>query len=134
MIEPAYRRDQLWSRPRLRFPVPSLAGVIAGGALTLSLLLAVSPARIDDDDNARHSEAAMLVAKLVEESFPAWHEHHTGCPHRLSQLLPSAHLDPWGHALHYTCDPQLVRGDHFAVVSAGPDGVFGTADDIAAHD
>ncbi|HEY6036693.1 MAG TPA: type II secretion system protein GspG, partial [Kofleriaceae bacterium] len=85
------------------------------------------------DDDARHSEATMLVTKLVEEGFPAWRAHHAGCPRRLSQLLPGAHLDPWGHALHYTCDPRLASGGTFAVFSAGEDGVFGTADDIEAH-
>ena len=37
-------------------------------------------------------------------------------------------LDTWGNALAY----ELVEGDRpaFALSSAGPDGVFGTADDI----
>jgi len=136
MIEPAYRRDQLWSRPRLRLPVPTLAGVIAGGALPLLLAVAALPSDreyVFIDDSPR-TAAELLVTKLAAESFPAWREHHAGCPHRLSELLSGAHLDPWGHALHYTCDPRLARGGSFGVFSAGEDGVFGTADDIAATD
>ena len=36
--------------------------------------------------------------------------------------------------MHFTCDPRLGLGAHFAVISAGEDGVFGTADDIEAHE
>jgi hypothetical protein len=75
----------------------------------------------------------MTIAKLVHERFPEWRAHHAGCPHRLSELLPSARVDPWGHAMHYTCDPRVGLGAHFAVISAGEDGVFGTTDDIEAQ-
>ena len=136
MIEPAYRRDQLWERPRRAIPATMLGGAIAGGALTILIAMTTyAPTRtfvsIGDSPAER---AHLLVTRLAVEDLPAWREHHPGCPRRLSQLLTNAGLDPWGHALHYSCDPRLVPGHHFAVVSAGEDGVFGTADDIAAHD
>lgn len=136
MIEPAYRRDQLWSRRLPGVPAPIIVGAIMGVALTLLVAVAALPADRDYvfiDDSPR-TAAEMIVTKLAAESFPAWHEHHAGCPHRLSELLPDVHLDPWGHALHYTCDPRLAPGRSFAVFSAGEDGVFGTSDDIAAID
>lgn len=135
MIAPAYRRDQLWGPARRDLPASILAGAIVGGAFMLLLTVAaVGPARshVSVDDSPR-SAANLLVTKLVDEGFPAWREHHAGCPRRSSQLLRTAHLDPWGHALHYTCDPRLASGGTFAVFSAGEDGVFGTADDIEAH-
>src|SRR3569832_1845262 len=118
MIEPAYRRDQLWSRPRLRLPVPTLVGVFVGGVLLLLLAVAALPSDreyVFIDDSPR-TVVELLVTKLAAESFPAWREHHAGCPHRLSELLSGAQQDPWGHALHNTSAPRLVCGGLFGVL------------------
>jgi hypothetical protein len=132
MITPTYRRDQLWGRPRRGVHGTIVLGACAGILLAITALVA-APRTFVFADDSRASRAELTVAKLAHESFPEWREHHAGCPHRLSDLLPSARLDPWGRALHYTCDPRLGLGAHFAVVSAGEDGRFGTADDIEAH-
>jgi general secretion pathway protein G len=41
-------------------------------------------------------------------------------------------LDPWDHPYIYRC-PSNTPGDDFDVLSAGPDGQEGTADDIKAE-
>jgi len=49
-----------------------------------------------------------------------------------ARLLPGPAVDPWGRRLFYTC---LKTSDDLIVEarSAGPDGVFWTADDIVAE-
>lgn len=131
MIEPTYRRDQLWGRARRGIHPAIVLGACTGTMIAL-VAIAAPHAFVFSDDSPR-SHAAMTVAKLVHERFPEWRADHAGCPHRLSELLASARVDPWGHAMHYTCDPRLGLGARFAVISAGEDGVFGTADDIEAH-
>jgi len=134
MIEPTYRRDQLWNPPRRsRMPLIVFAGGILGAALALSRV-GIELASVWNLDGTREEQAARIVSRVVGNALPAWRAQHAGCPHRLSELMPGIAVDPWGHAFHFTCDPRLVPGHHFAVVSAGEDGAFGTADDIAAHD
>jgi hypothetical protein len=134
MIEPTYRRHQLWGRARRGVHPAIVLGACAGATIAIVALVALATAHtsVVFADSPR-SHATMTIAKLAHERFPAWRAHHAGCPHRLSELLPSARVDPWGHAMHYTCDPRVALGAHFAVSSAGEDGVFGTADDIEAH-
>lgn len=129
MIEPTYQRTQLWRPVRRRIHRATVVGALTGFVVVIAALV---PARHHYVfiDGGPESRAQITVAKLVEEAFPAWRERHAGCPHRLAELGPRLSLDPWGHALHYTCDRRLAPGRDFAVRSAGADGVFGTADDI----
>jgi hypothetical protein len=58
---------------------------------------------------------------------------HSKFPERLGDIDPTmrAHLTPtdaWGKDLSYI----MLRNDLYFLVSAGPDGVFGNADDIVA--
>lgn len=131
MIEPSYRRDQLWGRARRGIHPAIVLGACAG--TLLAILTLAAPRMFGPLDDSPRARATMTVAKLVHDSFPDWRAHHAGCPHQLADLLPNARVDPWGHAMHYSCDPRLRLGAHFAVISAGEDGVFGTADDIEAH-
>lgn len=60
--------------------------------------------------------------------FVSWSHRHAGarCP---DATALGAHPDPWGHALRITCTDQPA--DQIAgAVSAGPDGVPGTRDDL----
>jgi hypothetical protein len=132
MIEPSYRRDQLWGRAR-RGIHPAITLGVCAGTLVAILALGARMVAFDLGDHSPQRHAEVIVANLVHERFPEWRAHHAGCPHRLADLLANARLDPWGHAMHYTCDPRLGLGARFAVISAGEDGVFGTADDIEAH-
>jgi hypothetical protein len=76
--------------------------------------------------------AEQLVDHLAFQRYTEWHAEfpRQRCPHRLGEL-GGAVLDPWGHAMHYTCDRRLMRRPAgIVVMSAGEDGVFGTADDL----
>src|SRR5205823_1137192 len=61
--------------------------------------------------------------------FVVWsHDHPSArCPDAVALGLPA--LDPWGHPLRITCTDQPA--DQIAgIVSAGPDGIVGTRDDV----
>jgi hypothetical protein len=133
MIEPSYRRDQLWGRARRGIHPAIVLGACAGTLVAILAILALATVDFDLGDHSPRGRAVTTVANLVHERFPAWRTHHAGCPHRLAELSSNARVDPWGHAMHYTCDRRLRPGAHFTVISAGEDGVFGTADDIEAH-
>jgi general secretion pathway protein G len=53
-------------------------------------------------------------------------------PYLQSATVP---LDPWGDPYRYSYPSELTNSEHlYDIVSAGPDGSFGTADDITNHD
>jgi tRNA A-37 threonylcarbamoyl transferase component Bud32 len=69
--------------------------------------------------------------KTVVEQFVAWAKLHAGaaCP-TIADLAVTA-VDPWKHAFAITCTDQPAN-QMIGVVSAGPDGTPGTADDVAS--
>lgn len=72
--------------------------------------------------------AAVAQIKDALTRFVAWSHDHPGarCPDAAALGVA---LDPWGHALRITCTDQPA--DQMAgAVSAGPDGVAGTRDDV----
>lgn len=78
----------------------------------------------------------LLLRAYTEEAYPKWQADHPGqrCPASLDEVakyfgetapdLPTTE-DPWGHALVMKCDDK-----GFGVMSIGPDGKAGTADDV----
>jgi general secretion pathway protein G len=53
-------------------------------------------------------------------------------PYLQSATVPS---DPWGNPYRYSYPSELTNSEHlYDIVSAGPDGSFGTQDDITNHD
>ncbi|HEY6174426.1 MAG TPA: hypothetical protein VIX73_08290 [Kofleriaceae bacterium] len=72
--------------------------------------------------------AAVAQIKDALIRFVAWSHDHPGvrCP---DAAALGAAIDPWGHPLRITCTDQPA--DQIAgVVSAGPDGIAGTRDDV----
>ena len=79
--------------------------------------------------------ARVLLLAYVQDALPRWKADHPGksCPASLDELAGYLHVDPdiptradpWGHALVMHCD---AKG--FTILSVGPDGNEGTADDI----
>jgi hypothetical protein len=62
--------------------------------------------------------------------FVAWSKQHAGAPCPDASVLGDA-KDPWGRPYQITCTDQ--PGDQIVgLVSAGPDGVVGTGDDVAS--
>jgi hypothetical protein len=77
----------------------------------------------------------VLLLAYTQDAFPRWRAEHAGktCPASLDELAGYLHVDPdiptrtdpWGHALVMHCD---AKG--FTILSVGPDGTEGTADDV----
>ena len=74
---------------------------------------------------------ALLTAQMrnVLDRFALWSHEHPGapCPDLLALGIPT--LDPWGHDLQLTCTDQPAN-QRVGAISAGPDGLTGTDDDI----
>ncbi len=73
------------------------------------------------EDNGFFPSGTNVLNDLVKRptnASPAWHQY-------LDKIPP----DPWGHAYRYEY-PGKHNTNSFDLSSAGPDGVFGTADDI----
>jgi outer membrane biosynthesis protein TonB len=75
--------------------------------------------------------------KAVLDGFVAWAKDHAGAACPDVAALGVDPNDPWHHAMKLSCTDQ--PGDQMVgLLSAGPDGQFGSADDIAswslAHD
>jgi hypothetical protein len=86
---------------------------------------------------SKEQVAAVELERLVTDAYPRWSMNNPDqrCPTELDDLAPYTDLegvlDPWSTRLEMHCD---VPGEIFAVVSAGPDGKFGTADDVRSWD
>jgi len=71
----------------------------------------------------------------VESALEKYWLDHDRCPATKSDLVAKGYLsardlvDPWGHGIAFWCSE-----DDSNVTSAGPDGEFGTADDIKSSD
>lgn len=139
--EPPFRRRGLWqaaNAPRLRTARNAvLGGAVVGVVLAIVVgLLVVGQPAMFGDDYTRPAHARWLVRRLANEQFPAWRASHPDqlCPDRLSDLDDTV-LDPWGHALEYTCDPRLLpaASSGIAITSTGEDGTFATDDDIGSE-
>jgi general secretion pathway protein G len=53
-------------------------------------------------------------------------------PYLESALIP---VDPWGNPYRYTYPSDLMNSEYlYDIISAGPDGAFGTRDDVTNHD
>jgi serine/threonine-protein kinase len=71
-----------------------------------------------------------IQMKRVLTQFVAWSHDHAGAPCPSASILGPVQ-DPWGHPLEITCTDQPAN-QIIGAVSAGPDGVAGTPDDIGS--
>ncbi|HUW18943.1 MAG TPA: type II secretion system major pseudopilin GspG [Sedimentisphaerales bacterium] len=68
-----------------------------------------------------------LMALIQDTQVRNWHG-----PYLKSVSIP---LDPWGNPYKYSYPSELTSSEFlYDIVSAGPDGVYGNADDITNHD
>jgi hypothetical protein len=136
--EPPFRRDALWEAPKQRRNRRAGWTIVLGSVVLVGTLGIAALHRIDAmfSDYTPSMSVGWKVKTLATEDFPRWQKVHPDerCPARLSELDDIDTLDPWGHALQYTCDPRLLRAASpgIAITSAGEDGTFGTADDIGS--
>jgi hypothetical protein len=74
----------------------------------------------------REGTHVRAIALMVEE-YRQSYGHYPGRLEDAKDFFADAQfVDAWGHPLHYESS-----GPSFSVVSAGPDSVFGTGDDIS---
>jgi hypothetical protein len=92
-------------------------------------------ARVDIDRRcpcaSRERVAYVTAAKLAFEAYGEWAVAHPDsiCPtsiYELTSVLGEVAGDPWGRSFRMIC-----TDDRVVIVSAGPDGIFGTSDDIS---
>ncbi|HUS28084.1 MAG TPA: serine/threonine-protein kinase [Kofleriaceae bacterium] len=84
-------------------------------------------------DASPPSPAALASPSILAalERFAEWSKANAAAPCPDAATLGVVENDAWGHPLQITCTDQ--PGSQMAgAVSSGPDGVFGTADDIAS--
>src|SRR5439155_25371749 len=71
----------------------------------------------------------MVQMEAVLVRVAEWSRSDPGSPCPDAVVLRIAALDPWGHPIKLTCTDQ--PGDQImGAISAGPDGIPGTSDDV----
>jgi hypothetical protein len=115
----------------------SSTGKVSRGALTaaaaLVALSAVTAVVVARAGTASPASVAEEAGHRVLGAVEAWQsENPTGCP-SLTVLRDAGYLssdartdDPWGGRFRIVCDTSAA-----SVLSAGPDGRFGTKDDVS---
>lgn len=83
--------------------------------------------------------AKSTTRKYAFEAYPQWAAAHPDkeCPASIAELAaylePSHKKDPWDAVYIMACGPNAPKGvPGMAVLSSGPDGKPGTADDITS--
>jgi hypothetical protein len=110
-------------------PPPTTPSAPAGNVPTK----AVSPSAPADITPTKYDPMVELAGsmKSVAGQFVTWAKQHAGaaCP-TIADLAVTT-VDPWKQAFAITCSDQPAN-QMIGIVSAGPDGNPGTADDIAS--
>lgn len=134
--EPPRLRSELETPRQRRRRRAARILVVVVAALVYVPAILIERAAPKGEDGHHAEDADRQVEVLAKRCFPRWRAAHPDqrCPAQLGDLDDSDMLDPWGHALQYTCDPRLLRAASpgIAITSAGEDGTFGTADDIGS--
>ncbi len=85
---------------------------------------------------AQKKVAQVAVNEIAAKSVQFMTDNNNDCPKSIDDLvaqkyMPKKQKDPWNHDFILRC-PGTVNTDGIDVVSLGPDGQEGTADDIKA--
>lgn len=85
---------------------------------------------------AQKKIAQVAVNEIAAKSVQYMTDNNNDCPKSIDDLvaqkyMPKKQKDPWNHDFILRC-PGTVNTDGIDVVSLGPDGQEGTADDIKA--
>jgi general secretion pathway protein G len=104
--------------------------------LALVMGLVVVPNVYKYFQESKEETQKLAVKKLANEGFLHWARKNQGCPSSLAEVAEELGKtdtkDVWGRELIMFCGDNLPPGvkGGFAVMSLGPDGQQGTADDI----
>ena len=69
--------------------------------------------------------------RSVQVAFAAWAPTRAGAPCPDMTMLGVAGLDPWSKPMTITCTDQPAN-QIIGILSGGPDGAFGTVDDVSS--
>ncbi|HTR53872.1 MAG TPA: serine/threonine-protein kinase [Kofleriaceae bacterium] len=138
---------------RSRWPFAAAGGVVIGAIVAVAVVAsggddnrapsatvaapvpppAPAPVPAVEPAPAKPDPSAALAAKMkaVLAAFVTWSQQHAGagCPD-IAALGVDGN-DAWGHAMKMSCTDQ-PSDQIVGIVSAGPDGQFGTADDVGS--
>lgn len=119
--------------------VTGVVGALLGVAIFVLAVMAVKKGGQLIVSGAQRADAELTVQNYANDAYPQWSAAHPdkACPDSISELdqylgQAGAHgRDPWGHSYKMFCGANLPAGARgLAVMSLGPDGQEGTADDI----
>ena len=104
-----------------------VAALAAAGAL---VLLVAATARVAHGNDS--SAEARAQVRRIARAVTHYQAENVGCPDSLEVVyrehyVDGRRLDPWGRELLFHCG---ASARSMEVRSAGPDGLFGTADDV----
>lgn len=136
-VRHAQRRDELsgWRRHWFTLLVLAAVAMLVGSVA----IAGVSLLRQDTDEvGAPEDHTRSVLDKLAYEAFPAWQasQGDTSCPTirdllRYTDLPPTQVRDAWRQPIEIRCGEPLPGSVHgLWLRSAGPDGEFGTDDDV----
>ncbi len=113
-------------------PTPAAGSASAGHSATPVAAPAPEPvAPPPPPVDERPAKAKAQLGEIVS-AFVTWSATHADAPcPTIDDVMGHAVNDPWDHAVVLTCTDQPAH-QIVGVVSAGPDGAAGTADDIAS--
>jgi tRNA A-37 threonylcarbamoyl transferase component Bud32 len=115
-------------------PAPAVApaspAAAAVAAPTSPPAVVVPPAPVAPASPDPSAELSRPMKALLS-GFAAWSREHAGAPCPRASALGAPVSDPWGHPLELTCSDQPAN-QIIGAISAGPDGVLGTPDDVGS--
>lgn len=137
LVRHARRGDELRARGWRRYARMFVQiGAVATIATSVALVgVSLIPHRCGE---SRHDRTKLFLNQLAYEAFPAWQasQGDTSCP-TMHDLLRGTELprdqirDAWGQPIEIRCGEPLPGSVHGIFLrSAGPDGEFGTDDDV----
>jgi hypothetical protein len=134
-MQPIFQREVPNAWPTIHF----IKRLVLGGGIALGVAsVAIRPRTMCHFPESKADIATATVKKYALEAYPSWSLAHPdrACPRSLLELgeYMSNHdtFDPWGRPYYFACGARAIprSADDVWVLSAGEDGVFGTADDI----
>ena len=133
MLKPLVREVPARRRDDLTRPVAIVLASLVGIGLILS-----APTRMSCHRSRTELQRPAL-RDYAQDAYPRWRRAHPvrTCPDSIEELRVYARFpdrnshDRWGRPFRIHCDlPRSLDSSGFGIASAGPDGRFGTADDV----
>ena len=122
--------------------VLGIIAMILGGAI-YTMRNITEPAKLSQvESDFKSLESALAMYKLNAGSFPTSQQglislrdkpSSTPVPRRWAQVMSDVPKDPWGQPYGYRF-PGKKKANDFEIVSKGPDGQEGNADDLSSQD